>query len=313
MGLYQFRLFMYRNFVAKSPQMLDILSVINKIAPTTSPVIIYGENGVGKSLVAEQIHLKSLRRNEAFIRVNCFSNSEQTLEIELFGDESNSNQNNEQGYLKLASNGTIFFEEIGYLPLRLQNKLLLYIQTNECNVRIIASTSLDLESRVNDGSFLKELYYRLCVLPLNIPALRNRKDDIESLSMYFCEIFSNKTKKLFTGFSQNALKMMYDYYWTGNVRELKNAIERACILGQPPLIQSSDLRLNVANSDELLQIQYNESETDKNLKSAVQKFKKTYVVQILDSVSWNQTEASKIMGIQRTYLSKLMSDLDIRK
>lgn len=161
--------------------------------------------------------------------------------------------------------------------------------------------------------FLKELYYRLCVLPLNIPALRNRKDDIESLSMYFCEIFSNKTKKLFTGFSQNALKMMYDYYWTGNVRELKNAIERACILGQPPLIQSSDLRLNVANSDELLQIQYNESETDKNLKSAVQKFKKTYVVQILDSVSWNQTEASKIMGIQRTYLSKLMSDLDIRK
>ena len=304
---------MYRNFVAKSPQMLDILSVISKIAPTTSPVLIHGENGVGKSLVAEQIHLKSLRRNEVFIRVNCFTNSEQTLELELFGDNSNSNQNSEQGFLKIASNGTIFFEEIGYLPLNLQNKLLFYIQSNEYNVRIVASTSLDLESRVNEGNFLKELYYRLNVLPLNIPALRYRKDDIESLSMYFCEIFSKKMKKDFTGFTQNAVKLMYDYYWVGNVRELKNAVERACILGQPPLIHSFDLRLNFATADNLLQNQCIEVETDKDLKTAIQKFKKTYVMQILDSVSWNQTEASKIMGIQRTYLSKLMSDLDIRK
>ena len=117
---------MYRNFVAKSPQMLDIISVVTKIAPTNSPVLIHGENGVGKSLVAEQIHLKSFRHNDLFLRINCYSNSNQLLESEIFGDDS-TNQKNE-GSLKLSSKGTIFFDEIGCLPLNLQKKLLDYIQ-----------------------------------------------------------------------------------------------------------------------------------------------------------------------------------------
>ena len=119
-------------------------------------------------------------------------------------------------------------------------------------------------------------------------------------------------KKNFTGFTQNALEMLYDYYWQGNVRELKNAIERACILGQPPIIQVGDLCLGVRKED-VFDSQVIESSSDKTLKTALHYFKKNYVVHILDSVSWNQTEAAKIMGIQRTYLSKLMSDLDIRK
>jgi Nif-specific regulatory protein len=301
---------MYRNFVAKSPQMLDIISVVTKIAPTNSPVLIHGENGVGKSLVAEQIHLKSLRRNDLFVRVNCFSKSNQLLESEIFGDDS-SNQKNE-GSLKISSNGTIFFDEVGFLPLNLQKMLLSYIQSGECNSRIVASSSIDLESKVNGGSFLRELYYRLNAFPIKIPALRYRKEDIEPLAMMFCEIFSRKTKKNFIGFSQNALEMLYDYYWSGNVRELKNAIERACILGQPTIIQGFDLRLTTENID-FGDGQCVELETDKTLKTALHKFKKNFVMQILESVSWNQTEASKIMGIQRTYLSKLMSDLDIRK
>ena len=301
---------MYRNFVAKSPQMLDIISVVTKIAPTNSPVLIHGENGVGKSLVAEQIHLKSFRHNDLFVRINCFSNSNQLLESEIFGNDF-SNQKNEGG-LKLSANGTIFFDEIGFLPLNLQKRLLDYIQSGECSSRIVASTSVDLESKVSDGSFLSELYYRLNALPINIPALRNRKDDIEPLVMKFCEIFSRKLKKNFTGFSQNALQMLYDYYWQGNVRELKNCVERACILGQPPFIQSKDLHLNVKNED-IFDIHSIDSDNDRDLKTALHKFKKNFVVQILDSVSWNQTEAAKIMGIQRTYLSKLISDLDIRK
>ena len=301
---------MYRNFVAKSPQMLDIISVVTKIAPTNSPVLIHGENGVGKSLVAEQIHLKSLRCNDLFVRVNCFSNSNQMLEREIFGDDF-SNQKNE-GSLKLSSKGTIFFDEIGYLPLNLQKRLLDYIQSGECSSRIVASASVDLESKVSDGSFLSELYYRLNALPINIPALRNRKDDIEPLAMKFCEIFSRKLKKNFTGFSQNALQMLYDYYWQGNVRELKNTIERACILGQSPIIQGADLRLDVKN-EIVFDNQSIESTSDNTLKTALHNFKKNFVMQVLDSVSWNQTEAAKIMGIQRTYLSKLMSDLDIRK
>ena len=301
---------MYRNFVAKSPQMLDILSVVTKIAPTNSPVLINGENGVGKSIIAEQIHLKSFRSKDLFVRINCFSNSNQLLESEIFGDEF-SNQKNEGG-LKLSANGTIFFDEIGFLPLNLQKRLLDYIQSGECTSRIVASTSVDLESKVSDGSFLSELYYRLNAFPINVPALRYRKEDIEPLAMMFCEIFSRKTKKNFIGFSQNALEMLYDYYWSGNVRELKNAIERACILGQPTIIQGFDLRLTTENID-FGDGQCVELETDKTLKTALHKFKKNFVMQILESVSWNQTEASKIMGIQRTYLSKLMSDLDIRK
>ena len=301
---------MYRNFVAKSPQMLDIISVVTKIAPTNSPVLINGENGVGKSIIAEQIHLKSFRSKDLFVRINCFSNSNQLLESEIFGDEF-SNQKNEGG-LKLSANGTIFFDEIGFLPLNLQKRLLDYIQSGECTSRIVASTSVDLESKVSDGSFLSELYYRLNALPINVPALRYRKEDIEPLAMMFCEIFSKKTKKNFIGFSQNALEMLYDYYWSGNVRELKNAIERACILGQPTIIQGFDLRLTTENID-FGDGQCVELETDKTLKTALHKFKKNFVMQILESVSWNQTEASKIMGIQRTYLSKLMSDLDIRK
>ncbi len=301
---------MYRNFVAKSPQMLDILSVVTKIASTNSPVLINGENGVGKSIIAEQIHLKSFRSKDLFVRINCFSNSNQLLESEIFGDEF-SNQKNEGG-LKLSANGTIFFDEIGFLPLNLQKRLLDYIQSGECTSRIVASTSVDLESKVSDGSFLSELYYRLNALPINVPALRYRKEDIEPLAMMFCEIFSRKTKKNFIGFSQNALEMLYDYYWSGNVRELKNAIERACILGQPTIIQGFDLRLTTENID-FGDGQCVELETDKTLKTALHKFKKNFVMQILESVSWNQTEASKIMGIQRTYLSKLMSDLDIRK
>ncbi len=301
---------MYRNFVAKSPQMLDILSVVTKIAPTNSPVLINGENGVGKSIIAEQIHLKSFRSKDLFVRINCFSNSNQLLESEIFGDEF-SNQKNEGG-LKLSANGTIFFDEIGFLPLNLQKRFLDYIQSGECTSRIVASTSVDLESKVSDGSFLSELYYRLNALPINVPALRYRKEDIEPLAMMFCEIFSRKTKKNFIGFSQNALEMLYDYYWSGNVRELKNAIERACILGQPTIIQGFDLRLTTENID-FGDGQCVELETDKTLKTALHKFKKNFVMQILESVSWNQTEASKIMGIQRTYLSKLMSDLDIRK
>ena len=301
---------MYRNFVAKSPQMLDIISVVTKIAPTNSPVLIHGENGVGKSLVAEQIHLKSLRRNDLFVRVNCFSNSNQLLEREIFGDDVSSQKN--EGSLKLSSKGTIFFDEIGYLPLNLQKKILDCIQNGECTSRIVASTSVDLESKVNDGSFLRELYYRLNSLPINIPALRYRKEDIEPLALFFCEIFSKKMKKDFTGLTQNAVEMLYDYYWQGNVRELKNTIERACILGQSPIIKGVDLRLGVKN-DVVFDNQSIESSSDKTLKTALHNFKKNFVVQILDSVSWNQTEAAKIMGIQRTYLSKLMSDLDIRK
>ena len=147
---------------------------------------------------------------------------------------------------------------------------------------------------------------------LYVPPLRQRKEDIEPLAVAFCKKYNENFNKNFLGFTQNALKMLYDYYWPGNILELKNVIERACMLGQSSFIESSDLHLTSSNFEESPDVVTFNSD-DKTLKTALHNFKKKYVIQILDEVSWNQTEAAKIMDIQRTYLSKLMSELDIRR
>ena len=190
------------------------------------------------------------------------------------------------------------------------------------DVRVVAATNRNLEQMVSDGLFRSDLYYRLNVVPINIPPLRERKDDIEPLSSFFLDKFSRETKKKFSGFSNAALHLLYDYYWPGNVRELENSIERACVLGKPPLIQADDLRLNHSSVPASCQqsadtkIENFASEVadgdDKSLKTAINKFKAAYIRKILDETSWNQTEAGKILGIQRTYVSRLLNELNIR-
>ena len=155
------------------------------------------------------------------------------------------------------------------------------------------------------------MYYRLNVLPIYVPPLRQRRDDIEPLAMFFLRKFSVETKKHFTNFCDQSLEALYSYYWPGNVRELENTIERACVLGTPPTIKVSDLRLNHKKTVEDCSIPFLDSD-DKTLKTAIYKFKKSYVTKILEETSWNQTEAGKILGIQRTYVSRLMNELGIR-
>lgn len=317
----------YHSFIAESPVIKDLLKVIEKIAQTNSSALILGESGVGKELFAEQVHLKSSRANKPFVRVNCAALSAQLLESELFGHVKGAFTDaiaDRTGRFELANGGTIFLDEIGEIPLDLQSKLLRVIQsrtfekvgsseTISVDVRIIAATNRDIESMVREGSFRTDLYFRLNVLPINVPPLRQRPEDIIALADFFRKKFSMEIKKNFQGFSESAIKVLQSYSWPGNVRELENTIERACVLGKPPLICDEDLRLNIKQTSTVtVDSEMIEMDSDQSLKSALFRFKKAYVTKILESTNWNQTEAAKILDIQRTYVSKLMNELNIR-
>ncbi|MBR5867559.1 MAG: sigma 54-interacting transcriptional regulator [Spirochaetaceae bacterium] len=326
--------FNYHTFVVQSPVMLDLVNVLEEVAKTNSSVLILGESGVGKELFAEQLHLKSTRSDKPFVRVNCAALSPLLLESELFGHVKGAFTNavsDRAGRFEAADGGTIFLDEIGELPLDLQVKLLRVIQsksfekvgsseTISVDVRIIAATNRDLEAMVQEGTFRRDLYYRLNVLPLYVPPLRSRKEDIEPLSRLFLRKFSGETKKNFTGFSEDAIKILYSYYWPGNIRELENTIERACVLGKPPLIRAEDFRLQTGSVSSSSKEVYDSDiydtgsrSEDRSLKAAVNRFKKAYITRILDEVSWNQTKACKILDVQRTYVSRLLNELHIRE
>lgn len=325
----------YHALITKSPVINDLLQVVQEVAKTTTSVLITGESGVGKELFAEQIHINSPRKDKPFIRVNCAALAPSLLESELFGHVKGAYtdaSSNRAGRFELADGGTIFLDEIGELPFELQAKLLRVLQektiekvgsceTINVDVRIVAATNKDLEQMVQEGKFRNDLYYRLNVVPIRIPPLRNRREDIEALALFFMNKFNAETKKKFIGFSDDALKVLYDYDWPGNVRELENSIERACVLGKPPYINIRDLRLNITENlsenskNDRFSLEFSdimESE-DLSLKTAVNKFKKNYVKKILEMTKNNQTKAAEILDVQRTYLSKLLNELKIKK
>jgi Nif-specific regulatory protein len=309
----------YHTLIAKSPVILEKLEIIDRVAQTDSSVLILGESGVGKELFAEQIHLRSPRGQAPFIRVNCAAIPEGLLESELFGHVKGAFTNaiaNRQGRFEIADGGTIFLDEIADIPLALQAKLLRVIQertfekvgadlTITVNVRILAATNKDIEAQVEKGEFRSDLYYRLNVLPLYIPPLRQRPEDIPELASFFLKRFMVETKKQFDGFSNGAMETMLSYSWPGNIRELENCVERACVIGKGRQIQREDLFLNV-------QASVSEPEGgSRNLKNAINSFKTHFIRKVLEENNWNQTEASKDLGIQRTYLSRLIKELDI--
>lgn len=321
----------YHTFIAKNPKIISLLKNISQAAKTNSSVLIIGESGVGKELFAEQVHLNSNRANKPFVRVSCAALNPSLLESELFGHVKGAFTdavNNRKGRFEIADGGTLFLDEIGELPLDLQAKLLRVLQekkfervgsseTCSVDVRIIAATNRNLEEMVENGKFRADLYFRLNVLPLSIPPLRERKDEIPDFCEYFLAKFKNETHKNFDGFSESAKKVLCAYRWPGNVRELENTIERACIIGEPPLIQVGDLRLPVNEyenqSYDSMMIDDVELGSDKSLKNALNSFKKKYLIKILNECNWNQTKAAKILDVQRTYVSRLMNELGIKE
>lgn len=309
----------YHTLIARSPIVLEKLEIIDRVAKTDSSVLILGESGVGKELFAEQIHLRSARRNAAFVRVNCAALPEGLLESELFGHVKGAFTDavqNRRGRFEIADGGTIFLDEIGDLPLKLQAKLLRVIQqrsfeklgsdsTISVDVRILAATNRDIEALVEKGEFRTDLYYRLNVLPIYIPPLRQRPEDIPELASFFLKKFSRETKKQFDGFSDEAMETMLSYAWPGNVRELENCVERACVIGKDRQVKPGDLLLRSGHSQDAA------GPEARTLKTALTVFKKHFIKKILEANNWNQTETAKALDIQRTYLSRLVKELDI--
>ena len=311
----------YHHFVCESPVMKDRVAIVERLAPTDSSVLILGESGVGKELFAEQIHLRSTRRDRPFLRVNCAALPGGLLESELFGHVKGAftdAQSDRRGRFELADGGTIFLDEIGELPLALQAKMLRVLQhqafervgsseTIKVDVRIIAATNKDIDQAVADGTFRRDLYYRLNVLPLYVPPLRERAEDIPELAAHFLRRVSRETKKPISGFSSEAMDVLLSYTWPGNVRELENAVERAVVVSRTSEIQGDDLGLHVGGP--LKEERY----LGKTLKDSVNVFKKHFIRHTLEQNGWNQTTTAKVLGIQRTYLSRLIKELDISR
>jgi Nif-specific regulatory protein len=311
----------YHTFIAKSPSILEKLDLIDSIAQSNSSVLILGESGVGKELFAEQIHLRSSRKNAPLVRVNCAALPDNLFESELFGHKKGaftSASSDRKGRFEAANGGTIFLDEIGELSLSMQAKLLRVLQDKtfervgdsspiKVDVRILVATNRDIETMVKKGGFRNDLYYRINVFPLPIPPLRQRLEDIAELADFFLKKFMMETKKMFAGFSPDAIKAMLAYPWPGNIRELENCIERACVL--TPISEDSPRFLR--ESDLFLTSTRNNKEETCSLKTAITVFKTHFIKKALDEHNWNQTETAKELNIQRTYLSRLIQELEI--
>jgi Nif-specific regulatory protein len=309
----------YHTMIGKSPVMQKTLRMADRVAKTDSSVLILGESGVGKELFAERIHLHSPRSRAPFVRVNCAALPEGLLESELFGHVKGaftSAINSRKGRFETAHGGTIFLDEIGDLPLALQAKLLRVIQekkfekvgsdtTVTVNTRILAATNKDIEAMVEKGEFRSDLYYRLNVLPLYIPPLRQHTEDIPELARFFLAKFMQANKKRFEGFSENAIEALLTYSWPGNIRELENCIERACVIAGGKWIKQDDLFPQMAGKES--------NNENRIFKIAVNVFKTNFIRKVLNEYAWNQTEAAKALNIQRTYLSRLIKELNIRE
>ena len=315
----------FHTMIGKSPSIQKILKIVDRVAKTDSSVLILGESGVGKELFAERIHLHSSRSNAPFIRVNCAALPEGLLESELFGHVKGaftSAISSRKGRFEMADTGTIFLDEIGDMPLPLQSKLLRVIQektfekvgsdtTVTVNTRILAATNRDIETMVEKGEFRNDLYYRLNVLPLHIPPLRQRTEDIPELARFFLSKCMQANKKYFEGFSENAVEAMLTYSWPGNVRELENCIERACVIANGKWIKQEDLFHQVVGN--VLTEREGRGSKNRNLKTAMNVFKANFVRKVLDENAWNQTETAKALNIQRTYLARLVKELNIKE
>ncbi len=291
-------------FICASRQMKDILALMRKIAPTDSPVFIQGESGTGKELVANTLWQYSKRGEFPFIALNCAALSENLIESEIFGHEKGAFTNAYQtkhGIVEVADKGTLFLDEIGEMPLGPQAKLLRFLDSGEfrrvgsnktlrVDVRLIAATNKELIELVRKGGFREDLYYRLNVINITIPPLRERTDDIPGLAANFLMKYSRKMSKQIEGFTPGAMETLTRYPWPGNVRELENVVERAVILCDAEKIDNEDLSISVQPHREL------------SANPSLEEIEKDYILRVLKEANGNQSKASQTLGIDRKTL-----------
>jgi two-component system response regulator HydG len=306
-----------QGMIGAAPAMRELFSMIRAVAPSEASVLVLGESGTGKELVARALHEGSPRASRRLVTVNCAALAESLLESELFGHEKGAftgAQRQRDGLFVQADGGTLFMDEIGEMPLALQAKLLRALQQGEVqrlgsdrpvrvDVRIIAATNRDLEAEVRAGHFREDLYYRLNVIALRVPALRERPEDIPLLAGHFLERFSRRNRKSFRGFSPRAMDLMLRHDWPGNVRELENAVERAVILAPGETVTELDLPAGLraraadaadggpAGSGPVVSLEDAEREA---------------IARTLEQVGHNKSEAARLLGVTRVTLRSKM-------
>ncbi|HET9711883.1 MAG TPA: sigma 54-interacting transcriptional regulator [Pyrinomonadaceae bacterium] len=309
------------NMVGESPRMRQVYQFIAKVAPTDSSVLITGESGTGKELVARAVHQNSKRSGKPFIAVNCAALAETILESELFGHEKGAFTGaliHHKGRLEIADEGTLFLDEIGELSAPLQVKLLRVLQEREfervggtrtikVDIRLLAATNRNLEDLITQGLFRQDLFYRLNVLQLEMPPLRQRQEDILLLAKYFAVKYGEKCNRKIEGISLEAQKRLLSYDWPGNVRELENALERAVVLGTTELILLEDL------PEAILETETRTMPAPTKYHEAVAETKKRLILQAMDQTKGNYTDAAKLLGLHPNYLHRLITNLNLRE
>jgi two-component system NtrC family response regulator len=320
--------FKFDNIIGKSKPMIELFDTIIKIAPTSASILIEGESGTGKELVAKSIHMNSPQKNKTFMAINCSALAESLLESELFGHEKGSFTgavSQKKGKIELAHGGTLFLDEIGELSPNLQVKFLRVLQEKTIervggnssipvNFRLIAATNKDLKKEVKEKRFREDLYFRLNVVRLNLPPLRQRKEDIKLLCAHFLDKYKNhrQTKNIPEFFSSQCMEILYNYSWPGNVRELENIIERAVILSAGKTITEKNLPKDFVQAASA-SVNFSETlELNGTLAETLAEIEKKIIIDILEKNDYIQTKAAEILGIGKSGLNQKIKKYNIK-
>ena len=309
------------NLIGESPRMKEVYQFLARVAPTDSNVLLQGESGTGKELAARAIHRNSPRSSKPFVAINCAAIPEGLLESELFGHERGAFTGavaQKKGRLEMANGGVVFLDEIGELAPALQVKLLRVLQEREfervggmrpisVDMRVIAATNQDLAEAVKTGTFRKDLFYRLNVLSLVMPPLRERREDIPMLADYFVTKYIKKLKTKTRRISAEAMARLVNYDWPGNVRELENAIESALVLSVSDVIQPEDL------PESILDKEVASNSEGAKYHTQLRELKKQLILDALEETKLNYTEAAELLGVHVNYLHRLIRNLDLKE
>jgi DNA-binding NtrC family response regulator len=307
--------YQFENIIGHSPAMQEIFATITRVAGTRATVLLAGESGVGKDMIARAIHQHSPRRDRPFVKINCTAIPENLMESELFGYEKGAFTGaniSKPGKFEAADTGTVFLDEIGDVPPGIQVKLLRVLQEREferlgsnktmhTDVRVVAATNVDLRAALEQGTFREDLYYRLNVVPLNIPPLRERKDDIPYLVEHFAKKFNGEI-------SEGALERLLSYHWPGNVRELENVIERSVLLAQGPRVEADDVRIDTSQRSRPAA-----SSSDHFLPEgmSLDEFEQSVIRESLKRANGNKSQAARLLGLTRNALRYRLAQMGI--
>ncbi len=315
------RRYEFGNIIGRSPAMQEIFATVARVAPTRATVLLAGESGVGKDMIARAIHQHSPRHDRPFVKINCTALPENLMESELFGYEKGAFTGaniTKPGKFEQADTGTVFLDEIGDVPASVQVKLLRILQereferlgsnkTRHIDVRVLAATNVDLRAALENGTFREDLYYRLNVMPVNIPPLRERKEDIPALADHFVKKLAEETGSRANALSSGAMQRLLSYHWPGNVRELENVIERSLVLAPSETLQAEDIRLDMsprakpaANAEHFLPEGM-----------SLDDYEQSIIREALKRANGNKSQAARLLGLTRNALRYRLTQMGI--